>query len=80
MTHKQCDEYCIGCLHYRHFDEFVHACHYTLDTGEYRGCPAGRGCLRWESTSPEDRVKELRQRRSEQLSEATFGARKGRRR
>lgn len=26
-----------------------YACHYSLDTGELRGCPAGRGCHHYDS-------------------------------
>lgn len=35
---------CIGCGHHRHLtaDENGYACHYILDTGYSRGCPASK--------------------------------------
>lgn len=41
---KKDNEYCIGCGHYRNFYENLNACHYCFDTGNLRGCQAGKGC------------------------------------
>ena len=41
---KTCINHCAGCAHYRrladHGGNDFHACHYILDTGHMRGCPA----------------------------------------
>ena len=41
-TSKDCD----GCIHYA---RSVGSCDYFHHTGEFRGCPAGKGCTRRES-------------------------------
>lgn len=41
-------ETCKGCVHYRVFggDRHEKCCHYIIDTGEPRGCPAKK-CTRY---------------------------------
>lgn len=51
------DPYCRGCIYRRPlrdskcFDGLT-ACHYMLDTGKPRGCPAGAGCIRKTVKAP----------------------------
>lgn len=50
-------EYCKGCGHYRPFEynnpnnrqsrNIQQACHYILDTGFKRSCPAGKDCVHY---------------------------------
>lgn len=60
---KVCDKTCIGCNHYRRLGSnggeltlSTCCCHYILDEGHMRGCPAGRGCNK-KDTSPMERGK-----------------------
>lgn len=49
---------CKGCRYHRTFSPYwssVKCCHFCLDTGELRGCPAGKGCVRYEQGSPPKR-------------------------
>ena len=47
-------KYCSGCAHWRPADDgqkkpvMAPCCHYILDVGHSRGCPAGEGCTRYE--------------------------------
>lgn len=43
---------CDGCIHYKFLCGTANGgqknCHYLLDTGKSRGCPAGEGCIHKE--------------------------------
>ena len=42
---------CKGCVHHRKIDYFQMACHYMLDTGFPRGCPADK-CTKKDTETP----------------------------
>lgn len=41
--------YCKGCIHKGMAHGGVPICDYLLHTGQRRGCPAGKGCIRKET-------------------------------
>ena len=48
---KRCDAYCAGCVFRKAFgggDGKLYYCDYLCMTGRLRGCPAGKGCDKWE--------------------------------
>lgn len=46
---RKCGDGCGGCVYWRSLSSTPgdFACNYMLDTGEIRGCPAGKGCKRY---------------------------------
>lgn len=54
---------CDGCAHWRQtYDKGLgnhgeKACHYLLDEGHARGCPAGEGCTEYRKALPGEVVK-----------------------
>lgn len=49
MPERKSGEGCRGCFYRRSMlggNSF--ACHYCIDEGELRGCPAGKGCIHYK--------------------------------
>lgn len=54
LSYRRLDSACRGCVHWRPVCESRDGkaaesiCHYLLDVGHMRGCPAGPGCTKYQ--------------------------------